>query len=97
MYVQSFPGMMEPNNSKLNYMINMWKAAQTDLDHLVSNFTAALEKGQKDRNETGLNNLIVKLKEIVQADTGKNGNRNKIEDFINPIYGSKLSNAIVLS
>ena len=47
----------------------MWKAAQTDLDHLVSNFMAALEKGQKDRNENGLNNLIVELKKIAQAGT----------------------------
>ena len=45
----------------------MWKAAQTDLDHLVSNFTTTLEKGTTEMGIDGLNNLITRLREIVTS------------------------------
>ena len=48
-------------------MLNMWKGAQTDLAHVVSNFILALENGQKETGIDGLNNLITALKDLVPA------------------------------
>ena len=48
-------------------IINTWKSTQTDLNHLVSNFTAALDEGILKYKMTILNALATQLKEIAPS------------------------------
>ena len=50
---------------KLRTLVNMWKSSQTDLDHLVSNFTVTLQNGQEKYGGKKLNALISRLWQIL--------------------------------
>ena len=65
---------------QLNYLINIWRATQSDHHRLVLSFISALEDGQSKAGTKSLNLLIAKIKEIISIGTinQKSNKRNKL-------------------
>jgi len=63
MYISALPGMVDPSNVKLKYLVKMWLQTQKDEENLVSKLISTIEEGQNKTGTNCLNSLISWLKE----------------------------------